>query len=195
MSWKSDVSILSRLRLYSSTPSFSPRAPFIRYRHWECYWLESLNSIAGAFPRIVNPTVSDLLLPLVVLLPFMNQNLPQKFLALRGGPNAADGYNTLKRAEDDGAVTMAYGRLLDSIINFFAIGLVLYIIVRFYGYVTSDSILKHSTKRQYCRKEISYKTGRCAFCTSWPDGREDRETSALAPTAANRQWDARCESL
>ncbi|PVG01717.1 ion channel [Serendipita vermifera] len=141
--------------------------------------------IAGAFTRIVNSTVSDLLLPLVALLPFMGRNLPQKFLVLRGGPNAADGYNTLKQAEDDGAVTMAYGRFLDSIINFFAIGLVLYIIARFYGYVTSDSIIKHSTKCQYCRKEISEKAGRCAFCTSWLDGREDREASALAPPATN----------
>jgi large conductance mechanosensitive channel len=39
----------------------------------------------------------------------MNRNVAQKFWVLKGGPNAADGYNTLKQAEDDGAVTMAYG--------------------------------------------------------------------------------------
>jgi hypothetical protein len=43
---------------------------------------------------------------------------------------------------------------MDSIVNFFAIGFVLYILARIYGAVTSESIIKHSYKCKYCRKEI-----------------------------------------
>lgn len=39
----------------------------------------------------------------------MGRNLPQKFVVLRKGPNAGQGYNTIANAEEDGAVTMAYG--------------------------------------------------------------------------------------
>ncbi|KAG8832749.1 hypothetical protein FRC17_000759 [Serendipita sp. 399] len=136
--------------------------------------------IAGTFTRVVNSLVSDVILPFVALIPIFGRNLPNQFLVLRGGPNWDKGYNTLDQAHDDGAITMAYGRFIDSIINFFAIGFVLYCLARLYGYATSDSIIKNSYKCQYCRKEISEKSQRCAFCSTWLDGREDRETSALA---------------
>ena len=59
---------------------------------------------------MVNSLVSDVLLPPLSLLPFMShRNLPEKFWVLRSGPNGHKGYNTLKQASEDGAVTMAYG--------------------------------------------------------------------------------------
>lgn len=67
--------------------------------------------MAAAFTTIVNSFVSDILLPpLSVLLP-LNKNLDEKFAVLQAGPNydAERGYNTLQRAQDDGAVVMAYG--------------------------------------------------------------------------------------
>ena len=69
------------------------------------------NSVASTFTAIVNSLVTDVVLPpLSVLLP-MHKNLQEKFAVLKPGPNygAEDGYNTLKRAQDDGAVVMAYG--------------------------------------------------------------------------------------
>ena len=60
---------------------------------------------------MVNSLVSDLLLPPISLLPFLERNLPEKFVVLRKGPNydIYGGYNTLKQAADDGAVTLSYG--------------------------------------------------------------------------------------
>jgi len=141
--------------------------------------------IAQAFTRIVTSLVSDVILPFVALLPLFDRNLPQKFLVLRPGPNyGQDGYNTIQQAEADGAITMAYGRFLDSLINFFAIGLVLYCLARLYAVLTTDSIIKNSYKCQYCRKEISENALKCPFCCAWLDGREDGQTSALAHPAA-----------
>ncbi|TFK56338.1 ion channel [Heliocybe sulcata] len=135
--------------------------------------------IASAFTKVVNSLVSDVLLPPLSLLPFMRKNLPEKFVVLRGGHNGTH-YNTLKQAEDDGAVTMAYGLFIENVMNFIGLGLVLYAIANIYSAVSKDSIIKHTVRCIYCRKEISQKATRCAFCTGWQDGREDRETSALS---------------
>ncbi|EPQ59962.1 ion channel [Gloeophyllum trabeum ATCC 11539] len=136
--------------------------------------------IASAFTTVVNSLVSDILLPPLSLLPFMDhKNLPEKFAVLKRGHNATAHYNTLKQAEDDGAVTLAYGLFLEHVLNFVGLGLVLYALANIYAVVSKDSIIKHTVRCIYCRKEISQKAKRCAFCTGWQDGREDRETSAL----------------
>jgi large conductance mechanosensitive channel len=63
------------------------------------------------FTALVTSFVSDILLPpLSVLFP-LNKNLDEKFAVLRPGPeyDRQNGYNTLKLAQADGAVVMAYG--------------------------------------------------------------------------------------
>lgn len=68
-------------------------------------------SIANAFTKVVTSFVSDLVLPIVSLLPFLNRNMDQKFAVLSQGPNyvTEEGYNTLKQARADGALVLAYG--------------------------------------------------------------------------------------
>ena len=51
--------------------------------------------------------MSDIILPPIALLPFINRNMHEKFIVLRKGPNYP--YNTVKQAAEDGAVTMAWG--------------------------------------------------------------------------------------
>ena len=63
--------------------------------------------IANGFTAVVKSLVSDIILPPIALLPFIDRNLHEKFLVLRRGPNYP--YNTLKQAAEDGAVTMAWG--------------------------------------------------------------------------------------
>lgn len=80
-------------------------------------------SIASAFTAVVKSLVSDILTPILGLLPFINRNLDEKFAVLRRGPTYCHpphddyntkhcGYNTLGQARDDGAVVLAYGMLL-----------------------------------------------------------------------------------
>ncbi|KAL1844579.1 hypothetical protein VTK73DRAFT_2267 [Phialemonium thermophilum] len=132
--------------------------------------------LAATFTKLVTSFVSDILLPpLSVILP-LNKNLDEKFAILKPGPNAArlDGYNTLKQAQEDGAVVMAYGIFLDQLINFLGIGLALYGLAGLYQWFSHDPIIKHTVKCKYCRKRISEKALRCVNCSSWQDGREDR---------------------
>lgn len=73
--------------------------------------LQNKHSLAATFTTLVTSFVSDILLPpLSIILP-LNKNLDEKFAVLHPGPNydREHGYNTLQRAQDDGAVVMAYG--------------------------------------------------------------------------------------
>lgn len=135
-------------------------------------------SLAASFTACANSLVSDIILPIVSLLPFLSRNLDEKFAILKHGPayngTISNGYNTVKQALDDGAVVFAYGSFLDKIIRFLCIALTLWIIALAYSRGTDDNIVKKQVKCKFCRKYISEKAKRCVNCTSWTDGREER---------------------
>jgi large conductance mechanosensitive channel len=64
--------------------------------------------IAAAFTKVVSSLVSDIILPIVSLLPMLRRNLDEKFAVLRNGDSGGE-YKTVAQALDDGAVVMAYG--------------------------------------------------------------------------------------
>ncbi|KUJ17449.1 ion channel [Mollisia scopiformis] len=134
--------------------------------------------LAAAFTTVVTSFVSDILLPPLSLLPFINRNMEEKFAVLRSGPNynhtMAIGYNTQKQAVDDGAVVLAYGAFLNKMFNFVGVGLSLYLLASLYEFFSKDTVIKYQVKCPYCRKRISQKAKRCVNCTSWLDGREDK---------------------
>ncbi|KAK0744165.1 large-conductance mechanosensitive channel [Schizothecium vesticola] len=134
--------------------------------------------IASMFTAVITSLVSDILLPpLSIILP-LNKNLEEKFAVLRKGPqyDADRGYNTLEIARNDGAVVLAYGFFLNRLINFVGVGFSLYGLASTYQWFSSDPIIKHMVKCRYCRKQINVKAARCVNCTSWQDGREERQT-------------------
>lgn len=96
---------------------------------------------------------------------------------MRAGPHydshKAKGYNTVKQALDDGATVWAYGSFIDKVVRFLLIAVSLFLIAKFYSWITSDNIVKRQVRCKYCRKYISEKAKRCVNCTSWQDGRED----------------------
>lgn len=138
-------------------------------------------TIATAFTKLVNSLVTDILLPPISLLPWMDRNLSEKFMVLRVGEehSTLGGYNTREQALADGALIWTYGSFLDELLSFMGIGLALYIVANLYGRLTKDPIIQHVVKCPYCSKPVSAKAKRCFLCTSWLDGREDAETSAL----------------
>ncbi|KAI0008001.1 gated mechanosensitive channel [Xylariaceae sp. FL0662B] len=132
--------------------------------------------LATAFTSVTTSFVSDILLPpLSVLFP-LRRNMDEKFAVLRPGPHCDEqnGYNTLKQANDDGAVVLAYGVFVNKFVNFLGMGVALYALASLYQWVSKDNIIKHSAKCPYCKKRVSEKAIRCVNCTSWLDGREDR---------------------
>lgn len=69
--------------------------------------------LAAAFTAVVTSFVSDILLPILSLLPFIDRNFDEKFAVLKAGPHYGKGpgrgYNTMKIALEDGAVIMSWG--------------------------------------------------------------------------------------
>ncbi|PTU20411.1 hypothetical protein P175DRAFT_0517357 [Aspergillus ochraceoroseus IBT 24754] len=131
--------------------------------------------IANAFTTVVKSFVSDMILPIVSLLPFLNRNMDQKFAVLSQGPRFVEGkgYNTLQQARDDGALVLAYGLFLENVLNFCGISLTLYAVAQMYMYVSHNKIIKPTVRCRYCRQFISEQALRCLHCGSWTDGRED----------------------
>ena len=138
----------------------------------------SHDSLAASFTACANALVSDIILPVISLLPFLSRTLDTKFAILQPGPNynatISNGYNTPTQAVDDGAVVLAYGHFIDKIVRFAMIALALWIIAVSYSRCCGDNIVKKQVKCKFCRKYVSEKARRCVNCTSWLDGREDR---------------------
>ncbi|KAF2227852.1 large-conductance mechanosensitive channel [Elsinoe ampelina] len=133
---------------------------------------------ATSFTTLTTSFVSDILLPLLSLLPFISHSLPDVFLVLRRGvlysQHKIPRYNTVEQGLDDGAVLWAYGRFLDAVLRFVLVALSLFLIAKAYEWVSKDKVVKRQVKCRYCRKYISEKARRCVNCTSWLDGREDK---------------------
>jgi len=80
--------------------------------------------IGGAFGKIVNSVVSDVIMPVVGLLTG-GVDFTQKFITLDGGK-----YATLVKAQEAGAAVITYGNLLQAIINFVIISFFIFVVLR-----------------------------------------------------------------
>jgi large conductance mechanosensitive channel len=80
--------------------------------------------IGGAFQKIVDSMVSDIIMPLVGLatggIDFAN-----RFVALSGGP-----FTTLEEAKKAAAPTLAYGLFLNQVLTFLIVAFVLFLVIK-----------------------------------------------------------------
>ncbi|KAJ5457874.1 hypothetical protein N7475_009262 [Penicillium sp. IBT 31633x] len=136
--------------------------------------------IANAFTKVVTSFVSDLVLPIVSLLPFLNRNMDEKFAVLSKGPNFnfENGYNTLRQAREDGALVLAYGAFIETLLNFLGVSLTLYAVGHLYMLIFQNKIIKPTVRCPYCKQFIGEAATRCRHCSSWQDGREDEPQSS-----------------
>ncbi|MCC2679496.1 MAG: mscL [Pseudobdellovibrio sp.] len=80
--------------------------------------------IGGAFGKIVNSVVNDIIMPLVSLA-LKGVNVAGKFVALDG-----NAYTTAEEAKKAGTAVLAYGSFLQNSIDFLIIAFVLFMIVK-----------------------------------------------------------------
>ncbi|KAJ5098646.1 hypothetical protein N7532_005647 [Penicillium argentinense] len=131
--------------------------------------------IANAFTKVVTSFVSDMVLPVISMLPFLNRNMGQKFAVLSKGPHyvQGQGYNTVKQARDDGALVLAWGSFIENMVSFMGVSLTLFAVAHLYMAISHNKIIKPTVRCRYCKKYISIEAKRCLNCSSWQDGRED----------------------
>lgn len=105
--------------------------------------------------------------------------MDQKFAVLSKGPSFDQqyGYNTLRQAREDGALVLAYGVFIETVLNFLGVSLTLYAVGHLYMWIFHDKIIKPTVRCPYCKQYIGESALRCRYCSTWQDGREDEPRS------------------
>lgn len=80
--------------------------------------------IGGAFGKIVNSLVNDIIMPIIGLL-LKGVNVAQQFIALDG-----NSYANLEEAKKAGVAILTYGNFLQATIDFLCIAFVLFLVVK-----------------------------------------------------------------
>ncbi|HVT47158.1 MAG TPA: large conductance mechanosensitive channel protein MscL [Vicinamibacterales bacterium] len=85
--------------------------------------------IGVAFGAIVTSFVGDVLMPVIGLLTG-GVDFSNKFILLRDGAATAGPYASLAAAKAAGAVTLAYGTFINTIVNFIIVAFALFLVVK-----------------------------------------------------------------
>lgn len=82
--------------------------------------------IGGAFSKIINSAVNDILMPVIGIITG-GTDFTQKFIALDG-----KNYENLAAAQEAGAAVMTYGNLVQALINFVIVGFFIFLFLKAY---------------------------------------------------------------
>ena len=124
--------------------------------------------IGVAFGTIVGSFVADVLMPPIGLL-LGNVDFSNLFIVLKDGASAAAPYATLADAAKAGAVTLNYGKFINTIISFIIVAVSVFYVIRSVNKLNSkEEIPAEPTTKDcpFCLSKIAIKATRCPFCTS-----------------------------
>lgn len=122
--------------------------------------------VGGAFQKIVNSLVDDIVMP-VISLATKGLDFANWFIALDGGD-----YATLEAAKEAGAATLNFGNFISAILNFLIMAFVIFLLVKGINSVVEKTKKPEApeapkTKKcPYCKTEIDIEASRCPHCTS-----------------------------
>ena len=117
--------------------------------------------IGGAFTKIVNSTVSDILMPPLGLL-MGKVDFSNWFIVLKDGATVHGPYDSLSAAAAAGATTLNIGNLL----NAFCIFMLIKLINKLNAPKPAPAAAPTTKKCPYCCSEIALEATRCPHCTS-----------------------------
>ncbi len=142
-------------------------------------------TVGAAFTASVRSMVDDLVMPAVGWV-LGDVDFGDLFLVLNPGVGPGD-FETLAQAEAAGAVTIAYGQFLNSLLALLLVALVMFVIIRAMnrlhdgladdrGRDDEAPAEPDNKKCMYCRSTIHYRAVRCPYCTS------ELSTGGVAPS-------------
>jgi large conductance mechanosensitive channel len=124
--------------------------------------------IGAAFGSIIATLVSDVLMPPIGLL-LGNVDFSNLFLVLKEG-KVAGPYATVAAAKGAGAVTLNYGLLINTIVNFLIVAFAIFFLIRGMNALKKKEeapAAAPTTKEcPHCLSTIPVKATRCGHCTS-----------------------------
>ncbi|MDY6017581.1 MAG: large conductance mechanosensitive channel protein MscL [Oscillospiraceae bacterium] len=122
--------------------------------------------VGGAFQKIVNSLVDDIVMP-VISLATKGLDFANWFIALDG-----EKYATLEAAKEAGAATLNFGNFISAILNFLIMAFIIFLLVKGINSVVEKTKKPEApeapkTKKcPYCKTEIDIDASRCPHCTS-----------------------------
>jgi large conductance mechanosensitive channel len=122
--------------------------------------------IGAAFGAIVKSLVDDVIMPPIGLL-LGNVDFSNLFVVLKEGA-AAGPYPSLAEARKTGAVALAYGAFINTVISFMIVAFAVFILVRSVNRLKKAPPPADPTTKEcpYCCSVIALKATRCPQCTS-----------------------------
>jgi large conductance mechanosensitive channel len=119
--------------------------------------------IGGAFGKIVNSLVTDIIMPPIGLV-LANVDFSNLFVNLSGKP-----IHSIAEAKAAGAPTINYGLFLNAIIDFMIVAFVIFLIVREINILRRHKAAPVETTTKgcpFCFSTIPLRATRCPQCTS-----------------------------
>lgn len=121
--------------------------------------------IGAAFGTMMTSIVGDVIMPLLGLLTG-GVDFSNKLIVLREG-SVAGPYATPEAAAAAGAVTLNWGKFLNSTISFVLVAFVLFIVIKAMNKMRKKEEAAPSTKAcPQCRMDVPIDAVKCGHCTS-----------------------------
>ena len=123
--------------------------------------------IGAAFTTVVKTLVDEVIMPPIGLLTG-GVDFSSKFFLLKDGVSAAAPFASLADAKKAGAVVLAYGQFINTVVSFLIVALVLFFIVRWINRLRRNDAAPIPNTKQcpFCRSQIDKAASRCMHCTS-----------------------------
>ena len=125
--------------------------------------------IGGAFTKIVNSMVADIIMPPLGLL-LGKVDFSNWFVVLKDGAEIAGPYPSFAAAQAAGATTMNIGNCLNAIISFLIVAACIFALIKGINQLNkpkpAPAAAPTTKKCPYCCSEIAIEATRCPNCTS-----------------------------
>ena len=127
--------------------------------------------IAGAFGAIINSLVADVIMPPIGMA-LGNVNFNDLYIQLNKAAVSIPAGTSLSAAREQGAVVLAYGAFLMTIINFLIIAFFVFLLVKGLNKLRDMSKKEEAAAEPtskvcpFCKSEIHIEASRCPHCTS-----------------------------
>lgn len=127
--------------------------------------------VAGAFGAIINSLVADVIMPPIGMA-LGNVNFNDLYIQLNKAAVSIPAGTSLAAAREQGAVVLAYGAFLMTIINFLIIAFFVFLLVKGINKLRDMSKKEEATAAPtskvcpFCKSEIHIEASRCPHCTS-----------------------------
>jgi large conductance mechanosensitive channel len=125
--------------------------------------------IGGAFTKIVNSLVADIIMPPLGIL-LGNIDFSHWFIVLQNGSKDAGPYVSLEAAQIAGAKTLNIGFFINSILTFMIVAFVIFALLKSINKLKDKTTEKDETPAPkecpFCCSNINIKATKCPNCTS-----------------------------